>query len=113
MGVFLPKTKLKVEGDSRHWTLNVRRLNGIYAAAGKNGISVFVHGFGEKADIDSFDGVICMPSYAYDLSEDDLRQSLVRQLEKSGKPFVTVSEFDPRFASSHWITELTESEFYS
>ncbi len=113
IGVFLPKTKLKVEGDSRHWTLNVRRLNGIYAAAARYGVSVFVHGFGDEVDVTHFHGVICMPSYAYDLSEDDLRKQLVKRLEELHKPFVTISEFDPRFATAHWITELTESEFYS
>ena len=113
IAVFLPKTKLKVEGDSRHWTLNVRRLNGIYAAAARSGISVFVYGFGETVDVEHFHGVICMPSYAYDLSEDDLRQQLVRHLELLRKPFVTISEFDPRFSAAHWITELTESEFFS
>lgn len=113
IAVFLPNTmKLRAEGDSRHWALNVRRLNGIYSGAANSNAVVFVHGFGEKVDPTQFDGVICMPSYAYDLDSDDLRRRLAEELESKRIPFVTISEFDPRFASKHWIVELIEYEFY-
>ena len=113
IAVFIPNTmKLRAEGDSRHWALNVRRLNGVYAGAANSNSAVFVHGFGEAVDPSQFDGVICIPSYAYDLDSDDLRRKLVSELEMRKIPFVTISEFDPRFACRHWIVELIEYEFY-
>lgn len=113
IGVFLPNTmKLRAEGDSRHWSLNVRRLNGIYAMAAQSNAAVFVHGFGEKTDLKTFDGVIEMPSYAVSLEAEDLRASLNRELDELCIPYVTISEFDPCFCSGYWVVELIELEFF-
>lgn len=113
IGVFLPDLmKLREDGDSRHWMLNVRRLNGIYARAANTNAAVFVHGFGEKVDPRSFDGVIHMPSYAVDLSAEDLREKLYAELDALHVPQVTISEFDPRFVSKYWVAEMIELEFF-
>lgn len=114
IGVFLPDTAtLSAEGDRRHWALNLRRLNGIYTKASGCGASVFVHAFCEYTEKQKLDGAICMPAYACDLGTTDaLRRKLVRRLEEKRIPFVTISEFDPRFASRHWVTELIEQEFF-
>lgn len=113
IGVFLPNTmQLREEGDSRHWTLNVRRLNGIYAKAADLNSAVFVHGLNENVDLSTFDGVISMPSYAVALEADDLRAELNKKLEELRIPHVTISEFDPRFSTKYWVTELIELEFF-
>lgn len=113
IGVFLPDLmKLREDGDSRHWMLNVRRLNGIYSRAANANAAVFVHGFGEKVDLRAFDGVIHMPSYAVDLFAEDLREKLYWELEALHVPQVTISEFDPRFVSKYWVAEMIELEFF-
>lgn len=113
IGVFLPDTAtLSAGGDRRHWALNLRRLNGIYATASRRGVSVFVHAFREGAGKRDLDGAICMPAYVCDIGSDTPRRGLVRRLEEKRIPFVTVSEFDPRFASRYWVTELIEQEFF-
>lgn len=113
IGVFLPDTSmLREEGDRRHWVLNLRRLNGIYAKASQLNAAVLVHGFGEDPARFHLDGAVCMPAYAFDLGEEDLRRKLFERLDTQKVPYVTISEFDPRFASKYWVAELIEQEFF-
>ncbi len=113
LAALLPDTtRLTKEGDSRHWALNLRRLNGISSAAAMRKCHVLVHGFNESLDFGSFAGVVMIASYAYSMESEDLRRKIAAELDVKGVPYVTISEFDPRFASKWWVSELTELEFF-
>ena len=113
IAAFLPDTtRLTREGDNRHWALNLRRLNGICAAAARHRCQLLVHGLNDAVDLSKLDGAVIIASYAYTMEAEDSRKKLAADLESNGIPFVTVSEFDPRFASRLWVAEMTETEFY-
>ncbi len=113
IAAFLPDaTRLTREGDSRHWALNLRRLNGICAAASRHRCELSVHGVNESVDISGLQGAVFIASYAYSMEAEDLRRKLAAELDAKGVPYVTVSEFDPRFSSRLWVAEMTEAEFF-
>lgn len=113
IAAFLPDTmRLTREGDDRHWALNLRRLNGICAAASRHRCQLHVHGLNETVDLSGLHGVVFIASYACTMEAEDARQRLAAELDAKGIPYVTVSEFDPRFASRLWVVELTEAEFF-
>lgn len=111
VAVFFSNTvRLTSGGDSRHWMLNLRRLNGIYAAAAKKNAHVFVHSYSEIDGLDNCNAAILIGSYM--LEEESLRRNLVSELEKRRIPFVTVSVLDARFTSKWWLAEMLEIEFF-
>ena len=101
---------LTPEGDRRHWQLNLRRINGIYRAAKRQHVSIYIHDLSENASLTDFDGVIIFRYF--ELEEPEYFNSIIAPLEQHYIPYVVISEYDLRFAAKWWVVENLELEFY-
>ncbi|WP_176012451.1 substrate-binding domain-containing protein [Victivallis sp. Marseille-Q1083] len=101
--------KMTLEGDARHWQLNLRRINGIYQASHMFGGNVMVYDLSEDFDLSGFDGAIIFRYYELEVQE--TFDALVAPLAGNARPYVVISEYDLRFADKYWVVENLELEF--